>query len=78
MAQKGTSSTPTQKWVGRSVNRVEDKRLLRGKGQFLDDIKLAGMYHAAVVRSPHAHANIKSVDVSDALKMSGVRGVLTG
>jgi len=78
MAQKGTSSATSQKWVGRSVSRVEDKRLLRGKGQFLDDIKLAGMYHAAVLRSPHAHAIIKSVDVSDALKMPGVRGVLTG
>ena len=78
MADKGTSSTTTQKWVGRSVNRVEDKRLLRGKGQFLDDIKLPGMYHAAVLRSPYAHAIIKSVDVSHALKMPGVRGVLTG
>jgi len=49
-----------------------------GKGQFLDDMKLSGMYHAAVLRSPFPHAVIKSVDVSEALKIPGVRGVLTG
>jgi len=70
-------ATPT-KWVGRSIRRTEDKRLLMGKGQFLDDMKLSGMYHAAVLRSPFPHAVIKSVDVSEALKIPGVRGVLTG
>lgn len=49
-----------------------------GKGQFLDDMKLSGMYYAAVLRSPFPHAVIKSVDVSEALKIPGVRGVLTG
>lgn len=72
------SSPAMKKWVGRSIRRTEDKRLLTGKGQFLDDIKLPGMYHAAVLRSPYPHAIIKSVDASDALKMPGVRGVLTG
>src|SRR3989304_9546772 len=67
-----------ERWVGRSIRRVEDKRLLTGKGQFLDDIKLPGMHHAAVLRSPPPHAIIKSVDASAALKMPGVRGVLTG
>ncbi len=71
-------SSPQNKWVGRSLRRTEDKRLLTGKGQFLDDIKLPGMYHAAVLRSPYPHAIIKSVDASGALKMAGVRGVLTG
>jgi len=70
-------ATPT-KWVGRSIRRTEDKRLLMGKGQFLDDMKLSGMYYAAVLRSPFPHAVIKSVDVSEALKIPGVRGVLTG
>jgi 2-furoyl-CoA dehydrogenase large subunit len=65
-------------WIGRSVRRVEDKRLLTGRGQFTDDIKLSGMHHAAVLRSPYPHAAIKSVDASEALKMPGVRGVLTG
>src|SRR3970040_1217254 len=67
-----------ERWVGKSVRRVEDKRLLTGKGQFVDDIKLSGMYHAAVLRSPYPHAIIKSVDASEALTMPGVRGVLTG
>jgi 2-furoyl-CoA dehydrogenase large subunit len=78
MAKKDVSSATTKKWVGQSVRRVEDKRLLTGKGQFVDDMKRPGMCHAAVLRSPYPHAIIKSVDVSDALKISGVRGVLTG
>lgn len=77
MAQQATSPT-SGKWVGRSIRRSEDRRLLTGKGQFLDDMKLPGMHHAAVLRSPYAHALIKSVDPSEALKMPGVRGVLTG
>ncbi|MDP6560063.1 MAG: xanthine dehydrogenase family protein molybdopterin-binding subunit, partial [Candidatus Binatia bacterium] len=78
MPDTPSSSTSTRKWVGRRVRRSEDKRLLTGKGQFLDDMKLPGMYHAAVLRSPYPHANIKSIDTSEALKMPGVRGVLTG
>ncbi|MFQ5916368.1 MAG: xanthine dehydrogenase family protein molybdopterin-binding subunit [Candidatus Binatia bacterium] len=78
MAKKDASSATAKKWVGRSVRRAEDKRLLTGKGQFVDDMKRPGMCHAAVLRSPYPHAIIKSVDVSDALKISGVRGVLTG
>lgn len=78
MAKAAASSATTGKWVGRSIRRTEDKRLLTGKGQFLDDMKLPGMCHAAVLRSPYPHAIIKSVDVSEALKIPGVRGVLTG
>ncbi|MFQ5684003.1 MAG: xanthine dehydrogenase family protein molybdopterin-binding subunit [Candidatus Binatia bacterium] len=78
MAKRDASSATTEKWVGRSVRRTEDKRLLTGKGQFVDDIKRPGMCHAAVLRSPYPHAIIRSVDVADALKISGVRGVLTG
>src|SRR3989337_1293564 len=77
MPDTAKSSTP-KKWVGRSLRRTEDKRLLTGKGQFVDDIKLSGMYHAAVLRSPYPHAIIKAVDTSEALKMPGVRAVLTG
>ncbi len=78
MAKAAASSATTGKWVGRSIRRTEDRRLLTGKGQFLDDMKLPGMCHAAVLRSPYPHAIIKSVDVSEALKIPGVRGVLTG
>ncbi len=78
MAKTDAASAKSKKWVGRSVRRVEDKRLLTGKGQFVDDMKRPGMCHAAVLRSPYPHAIIKSVDVSEALKISGVRGVLTG
>ncbi|MEE9568136.1 MAG: xanthine dehydrogenase family protein molybdopterin-binding subunit, partial [Candidatus Binatia bacterium] len=78
MAKAAASSATTGKWVGRSIRRTEDKRLLTGRGQFLDDMKRPGMCHAAVLRSPYPHAIIKSVDVSEALKIPGVRGVLTG
>ncbi|MDP6549650.1 MAG: xanthine dehydrogenase family protein molybdopterin-binding subunit [Dehalococcoidia bacterium] len=65
-------------YTGRSLKRFEDPRLLRGLGSFVDDIKLPGMLHASVVRSPHAHARILSVDTSAAGGMPGVVAVLTG
>src|SRR3954462_13228127 len=64
--------------IGASVVRKEDRRFTTGKGRYVDDIKLVGMTHAHFVRSPHAHAKIKSVDTSEAMKMPGVVGVLTG
>ena len=64
--------------VGQSVKRVEDKRFTTGKGRYTDDIVLPNMTFAAIVRSPHAHANIKSVTVSTAAKADGVVDVLTG
>ena len=63
---------------GRPLRRFEDERLLRGEGAFVDDMQLPGMLHAAVLRSPHAHARIRSVDTSRARAMSGVAAVLTG
>ena len=48
----------TGDWVGQSIRRKEDARLVRGKGKFVDDIKLLGMLHLAFVRSPFAHAKI--------------------
>ncbi|MET9903087.1 xanthine dehydrogenase family protein molybdopterin-binding subunit [Streptomyces sp. NPDC006446] len=65
-------------WIGRSVPRVEDDRLLRGNGRYVDDIALPGAVEAAFVRSPHAHARIDSVDVSAALAAPGVVAVWTG
>src|SRR5438552_2412056 len=67
-----------RRWVGQSLNRVEDPRFLRGEGRYIDDIRLPGMAHAAVVRSPHAHARIVRVDSSTAEQLPGVIKVLTG
>ncbi len=63
--------------LGRSVPRVEDPALIRGAGRFVDDIAMPGMLHAAFVRSPHAHAVIRSIDKSLALEVPGVHAVLT-
>ena len=60
-------------WIGRRVARVEDARLLTGRGHFIDDHPPIGDIHAAaIVRSPHAHARIVGYDVSAALRMEGV------
>jgi carbon-monoxide dehydrogenase large subunit len=64
--------------IGQSVLRREDPRLLRGQGRYFDDLNIADQLYAAVVRSPHAHADIRSVDTSAASRMPGVRAVLTG
>src|SRR5262245_22291700 len=63
--------------VGQGVSRFEDPRLIRGGGRYTDDIKLAGMAHGVVLRSPHAHAKIKSIDVAAAKSAPGVLAVLT-
>jgi carbon-monoxide dehydrogenase large subunit len=62
---------------GSKIARLEDPALLRGEGRYTDDIHLPGMLHAAFVRSPHAHARIRSIDRSAALSLSGVHAVLT-
>src|ERR1051325_1661830 len=64
--------------IGQSVRRREDPRLLTGRGRYFDDLKLADQFHAAIVRSPHAHADIRSIDARAALQMPGVHAVLTG
>src|SRR3981081_126666 len=64
--------------IGASVVRKEDRRFITGKGRYVDDIKLMGMTHAHFIRSPHAHAKVKNIDSSAAMKMPGVVGVLTG
>jgi carbon-monoxide dehydrogenase large subunit len=65
-------------YVGQPVKRFEDPRLITGRGAFVDDIKLPDMLYAAVLRSPYAHARIRSVDVSAARTLPGVVAVLTG
>lgn len=63
--------------IGRRVPRIEDDRLLRGKGRYVSDINLPGMLHVAFVRSPHAHALIKQIDAAAALQVPGVVAVIT-
>ncbi len=64
--------------IGESIKRKEDGRFLRGKGNYIDDLTLPGMLHMAILRSPHAHARIKSVDTSAAAAKPGVIAVVTG
>ena len=64
--------------IGASVVRKEDRRFITGKGRYVDDIKIVGLTHAHFIRSPHAHAKVKSIDTSAAMKMPGVVAVLTG
>jgi aerobic carbon-monoxide dehydrogenase large subunit len=65
------------KTFGRSVPRQEDRALLTGKGRFVADIRLDGMLHVAFLRSPHAHAKIRSIDVAAARALPGVHAVFT-
>ena len=64
-------------YVGQSVRRFEDHRLLTGQGSYVDDMKLPGLLNAVVLRSLHAHANIRSIDVSAANRVPGVVAVFT-
>jgi 2-furoyl-CoA dehydrogenase large subunit len=73
------SAVAAQEWVGQALPRFEDQALLRGRGRFMDDIDpVPGVQHAAVLRSPHAHARIRRLDVAAAEATGGVVGVLTG
>ena len=65
-------------YLGQPLKRFEDARLLTGNGLFIDDIKLQDMLYAVVVRSIHAHALIRSIDTSGAIRLAGVVDVLTG
>ena len=72
------AATP-RSWVGQSIERVEDAALLTGRGRYIDDIAVPpGCLHAAVLRSPHPHAVIRSIDVSAAKAARGVAAVVTG
>jgi carbon-monoxide dehydrogenase large subunit len=64
--------------IGQSVPRTEDPRLLKGRGSYVDDFTLPLQAFAVMVRSPHAHADIKSIDTSAAMALPGVLAVLTG
>src|SRR6266478_5477178 len=64
--------------MGHSMKRKEDPRFIRGKGNYVDDIQLPGMLHMDIVRSPYAHAKIRSINAERALKIPGVLAVITG
>ncbi len=68
----------TPSYVGASVKRTEDERLVTGRGRFAEDCNAPGQVHAAFVRSPHAHAEIVAIDAAPALGVPGVLGVFTG
>ena len=65
------------RYFGAAVRRREDPRFLRGEGRFVDDVTLPGLLHAACVRSPHAHARVRSIDAARARAMPGVAAVFT-
>src|SRR2546421_485428 len=70
---------PAPGWIGKPVRRVEDARLLTGRGTYIDDHPpVANLFHAAIVRSPHAHARILGYEVKAARALPGIVGVLTG
>ena len=64
--------------LGQSIQRLEDDTLLRGAGRYTDDFALARAAHVIFVRSPHAHAKIRGVDVGAASRLPGVISILTG
>ena len=68
----------TTDMLGKRVKRVEDQRLITGEGRFVDDIKLQSMAYCAIMRSPYAHANIRSIDTTAAKAMPGVLDVIVG
>ena len=68
----------TSTGIGASVRRKEDHRFITGKGRYTDDINRQGQAHAYFLRSPHAHATIKSIDLAKAKAMPGVVAILTG
>lgn len=73
-----SSTGPKRNWVGQSVLRHEDARLLTGRGTFVDDIKIPNVHHAAILRSSHAHARITRIDLTKALRLEGVVAGVTG
>ncbi len=74
----GASDIANLPHIGEAVRRKEDYRFLTGRGQYTDDVVMANQAHAVFLRSPHAHAAIKSIDTAAAAKMPGVVGIFTG
>jgi aerobic carbon-monoxide dehydrogenase large subunit len=72
-----TAHRPTQGYIGAPIKRREDFRFITGRATFVDDIKLPNMLHAALLRSPRAHARIRSIDITKALRIPGVVKIFT-
>ncbi len=64
--------------IGVAMKRKEDPRFIQGKGHYVDDLTFPGMLYLALVRSPYPHAEIKNIDISEAMKVPGVKAVITG
>ncbi len=77
MSESARGAGRSGTYIGRALPRLEDARLVTGAGRYTDDIHLAKEVHAAFVRSPHAHATIRSIDGARARTMPGVLAVLT-
>src|SRR3954469_23340660 len=71
-------TSPEVSGMGHSMQRKEDPRFIRGRGNYVDDIQLPGLLHMDIVRSPFAYAKIKSINTDRALKVPGVLAVITG
>ena len=81
MAQEAEAKVghDTDSWTGRALPRKEDLALLTGNARFIDDLEpVAGLKHAAILRSPHAHARLAAIDVTRAAALAGVTAVVTG
>src|SRR5262249_8428846 len=76
-AGEGAMSTAREPYVGRRIKRTEDPRLIRGLGQYVDDLRFADLCFVCILRSPHAHARVNSLDVSKARSARGVVSVAT-
>ncbi|HXM19190.1 MAG TPA: aerobic carbon-monoxide dehydrogenase large subunit [Candidatus Tumulicola sp.] len=72
------ANTPPPSVMGQPVPRKEDSRFIQGRGRYLDDIVLPKMLYMALVRSPYGHAKVKSINTAPALKVPGVKAVITG
>src|SRR5216684_3097319 len=77
-SKRGGKMSVVTRHLGKRLKRKEDPRLIQGLAHYVDDIVLPGMVHAVFIRSPHAHARIKSVDTAKAKSMAGVLAVITG
>jgi aerobic carbon-monoxide dehydrogenase large subunit len=67
----------TNRYIGSPVERIEDLRFLRGRGQFVGDLQRESMLHAAILRSPVAHGHVTAINTTAALAIAGVRVVIT-
>ena len=70
--------TQVEKLVGKRIRRREDPRLITGTATYVDDIQMPGMHYAAIVRSPHAAARIRSIDTKAAAETASVAAIYTG